>query len=100
MANYPMSEDEMKIRQYFNKLGNLSENEVLDYVNALNEKYGKHIDNYERDLLIKAKESIGSKESSLFVKINSLEKVAKNFKDVEEDLNFFESIGFKRDFGF
>ncbi len=98
MVDYPQTDEEMKVREYFNKLGNLSEKAIQNYVTLLGENYKKHLQNHQIDSLYEIKEKIGNSEISFFSKMNYLERLANEFKNVEEELGWFESIGFRKDF--
>src|SRR6056297_2599803 len=89
-----------QLKRYFNKLGEIPQNQISEYVNTLINNYDNHINSNERDTLIQAKENIENTETSFFSKYNSLERIAKVFLDINEDLNLWESWKFKKDFSF
>jgi len=89
-----------ELRKYLNKLGEMPQNEIPDYVNTLISNYDSHINPNERDTLVQAKENMENTETSFFSKKKSLERIARVFLDVDDDLNLWESWKFNRDFDF
>lgn len=60
----------MKTRQYFNRSGNLPENEIKNYVDSLVEKYGKHLKTYKKIYYIKQRIKFLVQRQPLLIKLS------------------------------
>jgi len=96
--DYPQTDEEMKVREYFNRLGNLSEKDIKNNIEVLESNYDKYLNIRQKSSLHEIENNIGNSDVSFFSKMNYLERLANEFKNVEECLGWFESRNFRKEF--